>query len=582
MPWYKRPCALVPFLALLMIPPSYSQSGGAADQQSSSTQQPAPSNTVLRATTRLVVVDVVAVNGKGDPVPGLKADDFTLLEDGRPQKISGFSFQHAGSTALARAPLPENIISNSPLFRSGSLDVILFDTLNGDFTEQAYARDELIKFLNMESLQQPLAIYAMQNDLKLLHDFSTDNQALSATMARYKPPIQNLNPESMESRVSVFSSAGAYHTEERSIETTLSQLNVLAKILKGYPGRKNLIWLTESFPLSLFPESNTQANQSGQSLRSAETLGGQQQSATAVMRASPDFSDATLTIHGNSPTTTGGGASAQENLQTSAPYKSFAALVKRVADALMAAQVAVYVVDAGALGKNDHLAAQHTMNIMADSTGGKAFKNSNNLALSLKTSLDDGSVYYTLEYYPDNRKWDGRFRSIQVKSSLPGVSLRYRQGYYALDPDQLSKEASDSAAENFSRLLQIDAPAMTTVLFQAQVLTPSDKNKKATVTFHVDPETIAFEHKANGEEYAKISCTVWAYGKDKDKPQMFSSTVNANLKASEFKQIRQQRFLPCGRELELGLKPGSYTLRLGVLDRTTNKIGTGTAQITVP
>jgi hypothetical protein len=111
-----------------------------------------------------------------------------------------------------------------------------------------------------------------------------------------------------------------------------------------------------------------------------------------------------------------------------------------------------------------------------------------------------------------------------------------------------------------------------------QVLAPSDK--KVVVNFHVDPQTVAFEHKDNGLEYAKLSCTVWAYGKDKDKPTMSSSTVNANLKPAEYQQIMQQHFLPCSQELDL--KAGTYTLRMGVLDRTTNKMGTASSQVVVP
>src|SRR6476660_644831 len=112
MPWSKRRRTLVPFLALLMTAPSYSQSGGASqsgaapDQQSSTPQQEvavSPSNNVIRSTTRLVVVDVVTVNSNGEPVPGLKAEDFTVLEDGKPQKISGFSFQHASGASPSQS-----------------------------------------------------------------------------------------------------------------------------------------------------------------------------------------------------------------------------------------------------------------------------------------------------------------------------------------------------------------------------------------------------------------------------------------------------------------------------------------------
>ena len=512
------------------------------------------SDQTLRTNTRLVVVDVVATDGKGQPVPDLKAADFTLLEDGKPQKISGFNFERsdASTARVAQIQLPPSVVTNAPKFQSNSLNVILFDAANGDFTEQVYAHDQLLKFLNGAALDRPVAIFAMQNQLKLLHDFSTDNKSLSAAVAKYRPPAKNNNAESMESRASAFSTRGDYHTSERDIENTLNQLNALAKILAGYPGRKNLIWLSESFPLVLFPETLNQGHMDGQSLRSQIIGPGSQ--------ANP--------------------ASTQQNLVSAAPFKTYAALVKKVSDALMSAQVAVYPVDAGAVGRNDHLASQHTMSNMAESTGGKAFMNSNDLVLGLRNGIEDGSSYYTLTYYPENKNWDGLFRRIQVKSSRPNVSLRYREGYYAVDPEKLNKQDSDAVAENFSRLLELDAPTATQVVFQAQVQPPSDKNKKVVVTFHIDPRTLAFEKKDNGVEFAKLSCTVWAYGKDRDKPTMSSGTVTANLSASEYQQMMQQRFLPCDRQLEL--KSGTYTLRMGVLDRASNKIGTATAQVVVP
>jgi len=519
--------------------------------QTNQSQDVLHSDTTLRTNTRLVVVDVVAIDGKGQPIPDLKAADFTLLEDSKPQKISGFTFEHPGSNLAqtAQIQLPPSVVTNAPKFQSNSLNVILFDTVNGEFAEHAYARDQLLKFLDTAELGRPVAIFALQNQLKLLHDFSTDNKSLSAAVAKYRPPAKNNNAESMESRASAFSTRGDYHTSERDIENTLNQLNVLAKVLAGYPGRKNLIWLSESFPLTLFPETLNQGHMDGQSLRSA-----------VRGAANP--------------------ASTQQNLVSSAPFKTYAELVKKVSDALMSAQVAVYPVDAGAVGRNDHLASQHTMNNMAESTGGKSFMNSNDLVLGLRNGIEDGSSYYTLTYYPENKNWDGLFRRIQVKSSRPNLSLRYREGYYAVDPEKINKQDSDAVAENFSRLLELDAPTATQVIFQAQVQPPSEKNKKVVVTFHIDPRTLAFEKKDNGVEFAKLSCTVWAYGKDRDKPTMSSGTVTANLSASEYQQMMQQRFLPCDRQLDL--KPGTYALRMGVLDRASNKIGTATAQVAVP
>jgi VWFA-related protein len=508
------------------------------------------SDTVLRTNTRLVLTDVVATDGNGKPVTNLSVDDFKILENGHPQRVANFSFhQPATQVATRTISLPPDVVTNMPVYTASTMNIILFDSANGDATEHAYARDELLKFLSTSEIHEPLAIFALHTDLKLLHDFTTDGKALRAAVAAYKPPASFQAGDSFESRQSAFSSNGNFHTSQRNIETTLNQLNVLAKTLVGYPGRKNLIWLSESFPLDLFPDIATQVNMSGQDLRSAEA--------------------------------SGGGPSSKEVMQNGGDFKNYAALVKKVSDALMNAHVAIYPVDAGGLSRDTRLAAQHTMKDMASWTGGRAFINRNDIAIGMRDSLDDGSVYYTLEYYPDNKQWDGQFRSIKVTVNRPGISLHYREGYYAVDPEKLAKDEADRVAENFSRSLQADMPASTAILFQAQVTPPSAKASKVVVTFHVDPKTLTFEHKEDGHEFARLNCAVWAYGKDKNKPAMSNNdTVTANLTREEFQSMMKQQFLPCKRELEL--KSGTYELRMGVLDRTSNRIGTATATVAVP
>jgi VWFA-related protein len=518
-----------------------------ASQTSDQTQDVLHSDQVLRTNTRLVVVDVVATDSRGQVIADLKADDLKLLEDGKTQKISTFTFHPPGKTdAIASTPLPANVVTNAPSFQASSLNVMLLDTLNGDFGEQAYVKDQLLKYLSQARLSHPIALFAMENHLVMLHDFTTDPAALKNSVEKFRAPARFISGETATSRASAFTTFGNFHTNERDIETTLNQLNALAKTLAGYPGRKNLIWLSEGFPINLFPDNTNR-------------------SASVLCRDCPDTGS--NVAHGMEGTGQG-------------VYKDYAFLIKKVSDALMNAQIAVYVVDAGAVGKDERMASHDTMRDMADRTGGKAFIATNDLAGSMRNSVDDGSTYYTLEYYPDNKKWDGQFRTIQLKSGRANVSLRYRQGYYALDPEKINQADSDALAENFSRALELDAPAATQVVFQAQVQPPSEKSKKVVINFHIDPRTLAFEHKEGGTEFARLSCTVWAYGKDKDKPTMSNGTVNANLKASEYQRVMQQHFLPCDRQLDL--KPGTYSLRMGVLDRATNKIGTASAQVVVP
>ncbi len=513
-------------------------------------QQPATyqSKPVLKAKTRLVVVDVVATDHQGQPISGLETQDFTLLEDGRPQKISAFSFQHPGVTVTqVSLRLPPNVVSNSPQHTASSLNVILLDTLNGDFAGHAAAQDALIKYLDSAQLKQPLAIFAMQEKLILLHDFTTDNQALKSVVQKFKPPVRANSAESLESRSSPFSNKGDFHTDDRNIEATLTQLHALARTLAGYPGRKNVIWLSESFPLVLTPEVATKNGYGYQ-----------------------DFS--VTEQYARVPT-------AVDNLRTASPGNDFAGFVKKVAEAMMNAQVAIYPVDSAGLTKDDHLAAQHTMSDLAYSTGGRAFYNRNDLEVSLRTSLEDGAIYYTLSYYPDNKQWDGKFRTITVKAAREGAGLRYRLGYYALDPEASAKDEPKRVAEDFSRALTLDAPGLGAVQFQAGVVSPSDKTQgKVVVNFAIDPHTIGFEKQEDGLHHASVSCVVWAYS-GKGNPVRSEGDSNATVKPDVFQQVMKSLY-PCQRSISL--KPGHYTLRLGVIDRTTNRIGTASSEITVP
>jgi VWFA-related protein len=520
--------------------------------QSSSQSDVYQSQARLKTSTRLVVVDVVATDSKGDPAANLSADDFTILENGVPQKISNFSFQHSGQAKPATmSNLPSNVVSNAPPFASGVLDVILFDSVNGEFSSQAYAKDQLAKFFSTAKLDRPVALFAMEKRIRMLHDFTTDATALKEAIEKYRQTAQGGNTESFESRESPFSTKGDYHTDERNIETTLNQLNALSKILGGYPGRKNLIWLSESFPLDLYPDSVVRGAESVADLE-AGPKGGPQKTAPNVF----------------------------DNMVTGGAFKDFASLVKKVAESMMKAQVAVYPVDAAGVGKNDHLASQHTANDLAQRTGGRAFHNTNDLAGSMQAGINDGGTYYTLSYYPENKKWDGQFRVIQVKVRNPGVTLRHRLGYYAIDPEKADKEETSRVAEDFSRALMLDSPAVTSVRFQAGVVPPSSQTgNKLVVNFAVDPHTLQFQHGADGVQHGDIVCVVWAYGKNREKPVSSPGGASkADLKPEVFDQM-MQRYYPCKQELQL--KHGEYTLKLGVLDRNSHLMGTTITAVNV-
>jgi VWFA-related protein len=511
--------ALITAFALLLPPVSHTQTAqGSPSPQDS--QQPEKLSTVLRANTRLVVLDAIAVDDRGNPVTDLKQEDFTVLEDGKPQNINSFSFQRPTTGAPPARSLAPGVVTNAPQYGSSSLNIILLDAINTDFSNHAYAQDMLIKYLETGPAVQPTAVFALEGKLTLLHDFTTDTRALRDAVANFKPQGPT-HIATVEAAASPFSRRGSFQTSPLGRTVTFNAMTFLAKALAGYPGRKNLIWLSEGFPISLFPDVNMDGG-------------------TAMI-------------------------------------EDYSPLVEKIADDLMNAQVALYPIDAAGVSINDRFSSRTAMVSMAQRTGGKTFYNRNDIDMGVRTSIDDGATYYNLTYYSQNHTWDNKFRHVELKLARSGVHLRYREGYYAQAPN--TKEDPTSLAREFTEAMLLDAPPSTGVLFQAAAVLPAGQaGNNVVVNFAVDPHTLSFERDQDDLQHADVTCSVAAYP-SKGEAVRTEHRVKAAFKADVYQQV-QHSYFPCKNALNL--KPGKYKLRLGVLDMTTNSIGTTTTQITVP
>jgi len=507
----------------------------------------------------------VATDHRGAPVSDLTAGDFVLTEDGVAQKISSFAFQHPGTGSEPPEPLPPNVFANLPQFGATSLNIILLDGLNGNFSSRAHAYDELMKYLDSQSAVQPTAIYSLDRKLRLLHDFTTDTAALRAAMVGFKPQAPP-RLATVEATASPFEVKSDFQVSENNIEATLRALKFLARSLAGYKGRKNLIWLSEAFPVSLFPDDTQMpATMLARPVSSTPKSGG----GDSVVPTGVAAADAAL---GLAPNIQG---------RRSSALNDFLAMVQEVADDLMSAQVAVYPIDAAGVGKISRLDGLATMRQMAERTGGLTFANQNGLIPSLQSSMDEGATYYTLAYYPDNKNWDGRFRRIEVRTERSGIRLRFRQGYYALDPDAAAPKKPDNKklSEEFTQALSLDVPSVTGILFRATVSPPEKGDRKMVVNFAIDPRTLKFEEAADGVELANVSCALVAFSAKGSAVKEELNNMSARVQAAQFPKLMRASF-PCQITTTLG--PGKYTLRFGVMDRNSQTLGTATGAVVVP
>lgn len=162
--------------------------------QQQATEIPPPT---IRVSTRMVLVDVVVRDKRGNPVSGLKPDDFVIEEDGKKQKIATFLAPSTGSTATAPPTLAAGLYTNRPDFRSpgGAPIVIVLDAANALFRDQAYARLQMLKFVAQQSsASNRIAVFTLTDGLQLLQDFTTDPRVLQDALQHYRPQEQTMAP----------------------------------------------------------------------------------------------------------------------------------------------------------------------------------------------------------------------------------------------------------------------------------------------------------------------------------------------------------------------------------------------------
>jgi VWFA-related protein len=549
------------------------------------------SSLVLHANANLVLVDVVVTERVG-AVHGLNRDRFRILEDGRAQTIASFDEHRPGNAPAAiaadnQAPLPAHTYSNAPIYpQDGSVNVLLLDGLNTPMEDQAEMRRQVIEYLSKAKPGATFAIFTLASRLQLIRGFSTDAALLISAVDDRKHGTQQSalldaqNQQSLDPRANELATSAkeialikqnladnaARQTDVR-VKTTLAALRELAAYLGGIPGRKNLIWLSGSFPITLEP--NDQLIDPLKSIR--------------------DYSDE----------------------------------VRRTNELLAAARVAVYPVDARGVmtqtsanasykappnvaygrvnlpapAQDDKASATQTqsehaaMERIADGTGGKAFIHTNDLKSAVESALEDGSSYYTIGYVPPAGAADGKFHRIQVQVEGKGISAAYRGGYFA---KHASKDSADDSGvmSIMASAATYGAPPATEVLFKARVLDAADPLLKGVnlpsgpagemaaslkqpvrryvAELTVDPHSVTFDELADGKRQLRMDLALVAYDAEGARLNYLDRTIALSFSPAQLASIMAEGIRV---RMALDVPAGIGSLRIAVEDIATARAG---------
>ena len=537
---------------------------------------PQEKSDTIKATTRLVLIDVIATDNSGKPVKDLKMSDFVVTEKGKEQKLSVFErFNPLNEEAKT---LPANYLSNRPALKgtglSNAVTVILLDGLNTPVKNQAYVRQELIKYLaNQYKSAQATAVLAMGNEVRVLQDFTTDPALLRKALDNFKPteattynrsttaPDQPVVLEGLQglgqaaydrivANLNYFTAEQVTRALEERVQITMATMREIARATAGYPGRKNLIWVSAAFPFDFMPDT-------------PDTMGFSQSFAEQFKLTEALLTQARVSVYPVDAMglTVGLGADAQT-----------AGIVGRMGG----------FSNLGRVGDADYRETRSSKMVMeelATQTGGKAFYNRNDVDTAVATAAAEGSESYVIGYYPDDKNFDNKFRKVQVKVNRPDVKLRYRTGYYAVDlshPMNLKAKDQAQARQEEIRVALSDPFPATAVTIDARVLQPQPGSKDATVQVIVYSKSLKVNPQPDGGEEIDIDLLVAAYDKNG------KMVANAGRSQSAvFSKEQLEIFHQMGPRFDIPLKldPGDYILKIAVRDALSGAIGMTRAPI---
>lgn len=490
---------------------------------------------VFRSSTRLVQVSVIAQDRTGKPVPGLTAADFEVIEGGKRHPVTHFAVQTAEAARAASMPAPPGAFTNVLDGRIGTgATIVLFDRLNTADVDQIYARRHLAAFVQQLSPDERLGFYVLDGRyLRIINDFTADASALlrmldgvsktsSAELAGSEDKLHRPEASGDAALDAMFEAMiekselamNGFFIEQR-VDATVETLEILAERLAGVQGRKNVIWVSSAFPLYF---------NDGISM---------QQMSSRVYRATRALSHADVSIYPVDARGLIGGLSGPAGRPTLTTMAQLAP-------------------------------SFDTSSLIAEQTGGRVFRNTNDLRAALTRAVEDADLTYVLGYYPQDERFDGRFRRIQVKVARPGVSVRHRTGYYAHPPK------AEAGLEKDALVTALEYPIEATALGLTVTSAATAASGNVVLTIVIDPTRLSLEQR-DGQWKGQLEVAI-AQRLPENK-RLNSAHVMVPL---DIPDAMRPQLLKSGLTLTrtVTLNPASYMLVVGVRDLKSGAIGT--------
>ncbi len=513
---------------------------------------------VIRSFADLVLIDAQVTDRSGKPIKGLKPEQFTLLEDDKPQKVSSFDYYdiEAVETAAAEDTRPIVVtlgaVASPEQVRAQVRDrrmIVLF------FDMSSLQPDELLRSTRaaQEFLQKQMspadlvAVVAFGNQFKVVANFTNDRGVLARAVARLVPGKESqlagmadaAAPAGEEAVTEDNGSAFTADETEFNIFNTdrkLAAVEALANLLRDIPGKKQVIHFTGGITQTGM-ENRTQ-------LRAATD---------AANRANVSFY--TVDSRGLMATIPGGDPSSGAASGTA--MFSGAAVFQQVQS------------------KQD---SRETLSTLASDTGGRAFFDIGDFREIFQKVQADTNGYYLLGYYSANAQRDGKWRRVKVRVDVPGARIRFREGYYALK--EYGIFTTEDRERQLEEAMRAEAPRVELALaLETDYFRLPGGELFVPIAAKLASSALQWAEKRGRREVAfDFAAEVREEGTNRVAGAL-RDTVTVRLATERFQQVQQRALVYQGG---LILQPGHYRMKFLARENETGRIGTFEQELVLP
>jgi VWFA-related protein len=538
-----------------------------APQQPNAQQPAADSGVAKISATFQMVIETVTVNDKsGNPIEGLRPEDFTVTENGTPQKLQFVEYMKlpvAGDPQLSFATRPEDATPKpaatkpaapsataSPIaaeapgdirYRNKRLLALYFDMSAMPVPDQLRAFTATLKFIKTQTTPSDLlALMQFTNGaVKVLQDFTDDRDLLLAQLNKMIAASEGLDEDGNDDASSDTGSAFGQNDGEFNIFNTdrqLSALQTAVKMLGTLNEKKSLIYFASGLRLNGVDNQAQLRATLNAAIRANVVMF--PIDARGLVAQAP-LGDATKGSPGGVTMYNGGGAMAM----MSGFQKS-----------------------------------QDTLYALAADTGGKAMFDYNDLSMGIVQAQKATTSYYILGYYTTNTALDGKYRKISISlKEYPSAKLDYRQGYFG--GKEFTKYTQADKERQLEDALMLGDPITDlTIAMEVNYFQLNRAEYYVPVVMKIPGSELALARKGGAER-----TVIDFIGEIKDEYgttiQNIRDKVDIKLTGETAAELQKRNI-----QYDTGytLLPGQYTIKVLARDAETGRIGTYMNKFIVP